>query len=389
MSGTRYTAVEMIERLVAFPTVSRDSNLELIGFVSDYLDGWGVPWTLFEDPVMRKANLLATVGPADVPGVILSGHTDVVPVDGQDWSADPFAPWMADGRLYGRGTSDMKGFIGAVLAQVPDMIQANMTAPVHIALSYDEEVGCTGVLSLIAHVAARDPRPRLCIVGEPTSMRVVNAHKGIRAFRTRIRGLAGHSSAPAAGANAVLAAAELMGYIARLAEELAGEAVDPRFEPPHTTMNVGLVTGGTAVNVIPAEASFEWEYRPLPQEDPDAVFDKVRAHAETVVLPKLQATAGQAASITFETLAKAPSLAATADNEAERFVRRLTGANSADAVAYATEAGLFQGEAGVPTVVCGPGSIDQAHKPDEFIALTEIDRAEAFLARLRAELSAG
>lgn len=370
-------SLELIERLIAFPTVSCRSNLDLVAWVEELLASHGIASRRFGNREGSKANLLATVGPADRPGILLSGHSDVVPVEGQAWSSDPFSARQADGRIYGRGACDMKGFIGLVLALLPRLAAARLAMPVHIALSYDEEVGCAGVRGLVEHLAELPVKPRLALVGEPTEMRIVTAHKGIRVVRTEIRGRAAHSSLPSEGASATVAAARLVAFIDALGEELA-EAQDHRFTPPFTTFNIGRLEGGSAVNIIAEHASVAWEYRPLPGIDADAVLARVREHAEQAILPRLRATAPEA-RIDFLLEAAAPALDGEGSEEGEAFLRRLLGANAAHAVSFATEAGLFRNIAGIPAIVCGPGSIEQAHKPDEFVSLDQLARAERML----------
>ncbi len=381
------SAVEITKQLIRFPTVSRDSNLDLIDFIAGYLKGFGIESVLVRDPVEKKANLFATIGPVEVPGLILSGHTDVVPVDGQNWSQDPFSPWIDGDNLFGRGSADMKAFIGIVLSMVPEFAAGDLKMPVHFAFSYDEEVGCTGVLSLIEYVNAMEVKPRLCIVGEPTMMAVINSHKGIRSFRTRIRGQAAHSSAPHLGANAIAAAADLIGHIGEISREIMERpGADNRFYTPFTTTNIGTIEGGAAINIIAEHAVFEWEYRPIPGADADEIRDRFFTYAEKTVLPKLQKTAKDA-TIKTEELSFAPPLIADPNSSAEAFVMGLLGTNETGAVSYATEAGLFQGKGNIPTVVCGPGSIDQAHRPDEFIAFSQIEAGLAFMDRLLRRIS--
>lgn len=384
MAAKTYSTVELAKKLVAMPTVSRDSNLRLVSFVVDYLESHGVPCRLFENEEGTKANLLATLGSEgteNIPGIILSGHTDVVPVDGQDWSQDPFVPWLADDRLYGRGTADMKSFIAAVLARVPEMQARGLTRPIYIALSYDEELGCAGVLPMVRHITAMKTRPSLCIVGEPTLMRVINAHKGIRSYRVVITGLAGHSSAPHQGANAIFAAADLIGFIAGLAEEAETRGhSDNRFFPPCTTFNIGEIRGGSATNIIPGNTEFTWEFRPVPGFDSDDVTRRFTEHAMGVVLPRLRQTAAEA-DIQISEMSSAPPLLAEDGGDAEAFVMKLARQNQTGTVSYATEAGQFQQEAEIPAIVCGPGNIEQAHKPDEYIALSQIEACDAFMGR--------
>jgi len=382
------TALELIERLIGFPTVSRESNLDLIDWAESLLTTAGFRCRRFVDPEGRKANLLATMGPEDRPGILLSGHSDVVPVEGQDWSSDPFVVRRADDRLYGRGACDMKGFIGLVLDAATRLRADTLAVPVHIALSYDEEVGCAGVRSLVDHIAAMETRPALAIIGEPTDMQVVTAHKGIEVIRTRIRGRAAHSSLPEAGANVLYAAADLLTCLRGLAGRLAKSPRDSRFDPPYTSLNPGRLEGGAAVNIIAEEAVLDWEFRPLPGIDPETVLDEVRAHAETVLLPALRAQAEEA-DIVFERLAAAPALDSAGGEDAAAFVSRLLGANDSHAVSFTTEAGLFQGMAGVPSVVCGPGSIAQAHKADEYVTYDQLARAEAMIADVLKAASSG
>ena len=375
-------SVALLERLVGFDTTSRDSNLDLIGFVRDWLAGHGVTSELVHDATGTKASLWATIGPTDRGGIVLSGHTDVVPVDGQDWHTDPFRLTERDGLLYGRGTCDMKGFIACVLAAVPTLVARGPVEPVHIALSYDEEVGCLGVRPLLQHVIASHPRPRLCIVGEPTSMDVVDSHKGIRSFETIVTGREAHSSRPDKGVNAIVVMAGLVGFLQDLAAEMVARG-DPsgRFEPAATTVGIGVIDGGSATNIVARRCRLQWEYRSLPTSDADEIERRFRAHVEDVVLPDMRARAPEEAAVLTRIISEAPPLFARAGSEAEALVKRLAQRNETKAVAYVTEAGLFdQNE--IPTIVCGPGDIAQAHRPDEFIPLEQMAACDAFLARL-------
>jgi acetylornithine deacetylase len=370
----------MIRRLVAFDTTSAKSNLALIEFVRDYLAEHGVASELTFDGSGEKANLFATIGPADRGGVILSGHTDVVPVLGQPWSTDPWTLTEKDGRLYGRGTADMKSFLAIALALVPEWRARPLALPIHLALSYDEEVGCLGVPRLIERLPDGALRPRLVVIGEPTELRVVNAHKGCYLYRTTVTGLEAHSSAPQRGVSAVMAAARLIGFIGDLAEERRAAGADPRFEPPYTTFNVGVVEGGTAFNIIARQCRFIWEFRAVPNEDPAAIEAKLDRFVATELLPRMREI-HPGANVVTERVVMLPAFAPERDSPAEALARRLTGANESGTVAFGTEAGHFQ-SAGIPTVVCGPGSIDQAHQPDEFISLDQVAAGERFLRRL-------
>ena len=372
----------MLARLVAFDTTSRESNLALIEFVRDYLDGHRIASTLIHNDAGTKANLYATIGPLDVPGgIVLSGHTDVVPVDGQNWTGDPFQLREQDGRLYGRGTADMKGFIASVLALVPEFVARAGRTPLHLAFSYDEEVGCLGVHSMVRHIAENLPRPKAVIVGEPTLMRVVNSHKGIRTFTTEVTGHEAHSSLPNLGINAIDVAVQLINFLHGLRAQMQARGdASGRFDPPYTSIHVGLIDGGTALNIVPRRCRFQWEIRPLPGQDPDEIFSQFNAYAMHEVLPSLRAISPQA-NIVIKQRADVPPLAPQSGSPAEALVTALRGDNAPLAVSYTTEAGIFQ-EAGIPAILCGPGSIDQAHKPDEFIALSELAACDAFLRAL-------
>ncbi len=377
-----FNTQEMLAHLVAFDTTSRESNLALIEFVQDYLEGHGVESMLFHNDASTKANLYATIGPRDVPGgIVLSGHTDVVPVDGQEWASDPFALREHDGRLYGRGTADMKGFIASALALVPEFVAGVGRTPLHLAFSYDEEVGCLGVHSMVRHIAAHLPRPNAVIVGEPTLMQVVNSHKGIRTFTTEIIGLEAHSSTPHLGVNAIDVAVQLINYLHGLRKEMQARGdASGRFDPPYSSLHVGVIDGGTALNILPRRCRFQWEIRPLPGQDPDEIAARFNAYAMNKVLPALRAISAQA-SITTRQRADVPPLAPQDTSPAQVLVTALRGSNAMHAVSYTTEAGIFQ-DAGIPAVVCGPGSIDQAHKPDEFVARSELAACDAFLRQL-------
>ena len=376
-------AVAILDRLVGFDTVSAKSNLALIEWVADYLDGYGIASALTRSPDGGKANLFATIGPAERGGVILSGHTDVVPVAGQAWETDPFRLDARGDRLYGRGTADMKGFIALALALAPQALAPPLEVPLHLALSYDEEVGCLGVPGLIRALPKGAARPRLAIIGEPSGMRVANAHKGIQFLRTRVTGHEAHSSAPDHGVNAIAAAAEIIGEIGRVAAGCrASSSPDSRFDPPYTSFNIGRIEGGTAVNIIARDCVFEWEFRAVPGEDDAALRRRIDDFVAGDLLPRLR-SAHPDAAISTETAALVPPLVPDPLSPAEALARELTGANETTTIAFATEAGLFQA-AGIPAVICGPGSIDVAHQPNEYVTRAQFAEGAAFLDRLLA-----
>jgi len=383
MSAHNYSPMEMIERLVGFPTVSSDSNLNLIEFVRDYLAGHGIESRLTYDDDKRKANLFATIGPDRAGGVVLSGHTDVVPVAGQPWESDPFTLSRRGDKLYGRGTSDMKSFIAIALATVPTFLKAGLRRPIHLALSYDEELGCFGVPRMLRDIAANLPLPAMAIIGEPTSMQLANRHKGDLVFRTVLTGRDSHSSAPHRGLNAILSAAELLTFLSRLSEELREQGPhDDSFDPPYTTFNVGQIDGGTAFNIVARRCEIIWEFRPLPGVAPETVIARVRGFAEGELLVGMRRVAEEAA-IETTTLCDLPPLMPEADSPAEALIRALTGVNEAIGVAFGTEAGHFQ-QTGIPAVVFGPGSIQQAHKPNEFIEIAQVEACIGFMQKLSA-----
>jgi len=376
---------ELLAQLIAFDTTSHLSNLSLIEFVEDYFARYGIPSRRVPSDDGTKTNLLATIGPDVEGGVILSGHTDVVPVTGQDWLSDPFTmdTRTEDGvtRHFGRGTADMKGFIAAVLAHAPALAAANLKTPIHIGLTYDEEVGCKGVGRMIDQLGAEVPRPAAAIVGEPTSMQIVTGHKGIRGFETVLTGVAAHSSAPHLGVNAIAFAARFIAFLTELANEIRNSAnLDSPFEPPWTTFNIGTIAGGEALNIIADRCRVKWEFRPLPETDADEIVARVRAFIDGELHPAMQAEDSRARA-ELRTLEAVPPMRPDFDSPAERLVRHLTGANDTMTVAYTAEASQYQAH-GIPAVLCGPGNIAQAHQPDEWIAQSELDACDAFLDRL-------
>jgi acetylornithine deacetylase len=386
VSGQHFSPVKMIETLVGFDTTSRESNLELIGFVEDYLKSHGVESTLVFNDDRSKANLVASIGPATSQGgIVLSGHSDVVPVDGQEWSTDPFRVVERDGRLYGRGTCDMKGFLGIVLALIPEFQTCGLRAPVHVVLTYDEETDCSGAARLMQALPDTGLMPRAVIIGEPTEMRIANAHKGQCSLETVIVGREAHSSAPHLGLNTIDMAVRLITYLASMSEEF--EALPLRMDgvvPPHSTINVGTIKGGQQFNIVPAECRFEWEVRAVPGHDVEAIIARFNSHADAL-LAQVRDECPEAAIRTTVTSASA-AFVPEDDSPAETLVKSLAGTNEAGALAFGTEAPFYQ-KAGMSAVVFGPGSIAQAHKPDEYISLEQVEACVEFMRRLMSRLA--
>jgi acetylornithine deacetylase len=374
-------AAEILSRLIAFDTESQKSNLDLIAWVEDYLARLDVASLRVPNQQGDKAALFATIGPAVDGGVVLSGHSDVVPVEGQIWTGHPFTMRREGGRIYGRGACDMKGFVAIVLAMAAEWKTMPLRTPLHILISYDEETTCLGPVDTIARFGADLPRPRAVIVGEPTMMQVVDAHKAVATYRTTVTGREAHSSKPALGANAVQGACELVSELYAIGDRIARESGEnARFDPPVSTVHVGTIAGGTARNILARECVFHWEFRALPGVPLDAARAQLDAYARDVLLPRMRATAPEADVITL-TEVEVPGLAPEPGSEAETLALRLTKSNYTQAVAFATEGGRFQA-GGVATVVCGPGSIDQAHQPDEYIEDAQVEAGMAFMREL-------
>ncbi len=375
----------LLGELISFPTISDQSNLGLISFLADRLDSIGARVEIQKTEDGSKANLFATLGPDAPGGVILSGHSDVVPVEDQEWSSDPFAMCERDDKLYGRGSCDMKGFIAAAVVMAPEFASTPLQRPLHFAFTHDEEVGCLGAKALADWLKGRDIRPSVAIIGEPTSMQIIEGHKGCCEYSTHFTGQAGHSSAPAHGVNAVEYAVRYVSRLLEISEKLKARAPDAsRFDPPWTTISTGALNGGQAHNVIPAAARVDWEFRPVQASDYDYIRSEIDGYAEQVLLPAMQAIS-PAAAITTEVVGEVAGLEPTTVNEARDILMELTGRNSADVVAFGTEAGIFSA-LDMSVVVCGPGSIDQAHKPDEFVSLAQLDMCLTMLERLRGKL---
>lgn len=369
--------IEYVSSLIGFDTVSRNSNLALIEWAADRLEAAGASVRMDYNAQRSKANLLATFGQGE-GGVVLSGHTDVVPVDGQRWTSDPFRAEVRDGALYGRGACDMKGFIGVALAQAKTLGAANLREPVHIALSYDEEVGCLGIPGLIANMRDAGIQPAGCIVGEPTGMRVVAAHKGGRIYKCRVTGCAAHSSLTPQGLNAIEYAANLVSHIQELADREASTGKRMAgFDVPFSTISTNTISGGNGMNIIPANCEFSFEYRYLPGVDPEQFIRDLQAFADARVLPRMRARHADA-SIEFECIGSIPALDERDSQALREMALALLGESAVQRVAYGTEASFFQA-AGVPSIVCGPGSITVAHKADEHVSLTQLAACEFFL----------
>lgn len=372
----------ILQRLIAYPTVSADSNLELIADLANHLDDCGARVELFQDDTGTKANLFASLGPDQSEGgLLLSGHTDVVPVADQDWTTDPFELLERDGRLYGRGTCDMKGFIAAAVAMAREYGQMDLRRPLHFAFTYDEEVGCLGARALVPELQQRGIRPAMAIIGEPTDMRLIEGHKGCCEYTVRFSGLEGHGSAPERGVNAAEYAVRYVTHLMELRADLM-QRMPPtsRYQPPWTTINIGAIRGGVAHNVIAGKAEVDWEMRPVQNSDVDFVKGAVAGFIESELLPAMRAVHPEA-DIETEVIGEVAGLEVLDTNAARDLVMALIGANGADVVPFGTEAGLFQ-EMGTSVVVCGPGSIEQAHKPDEFVSIEQMESCIAMLEKL-------
>lgn len=382
---TLQATVDLLERLIAYPTVSTDSNLELIIDLSGRLQSLGARTHIFGDETGSKATLFGSLGPEVPGGVLLSGHSDVVPVTDQDWSSDPFQMREADGLLYGRGTCDMKGFIAASVVMAERYAALPLKRPVHFAFTYDEETGCLGAQALIPELARLGIKPDIAIIGEPTEMRVIEGHKGCCEYTTRFEGLEGHGSSPDLGVNAAEYAVRYVSRLMALREDLRARVpAGSRFEPPYTTINIGRVQGGHAHNVIVGKAEVDWEFRPIQTSDFRFVKETMEAFVEQDLLPRMRAVYPQA-DISTETLGEVVGLEPMTQNAARNLMSGLLGANSAGVVPFGTEAGLFQ-QFGMDVVVCGPGSIAQAHKPDEFVSLDQLEVCLGMLERLGQKL---
>ena len=372
---------KMLEKLVSFPTVSRDSNLELIATISQYLDGLGYTSELIHNEEKTKANLYAVIGPSDKPGVVLSGHTDVVPVEGQDWTSDPFTLRETGNNLYGRGTCDMKGFIACVLSMVESIDVKKLATPLHLAFSYDEEIGCIGVRRLLEKLQPVKVKPKYCIVGEPTMMKPMVAHKGKTAARAYCHGIECHSSLAPQSVNAIYLATDIINELRAIEQNFIKHGPhDHDYDVSHTTIHVGVINGGTALNIVPNHCQFDFEIRNLPSDNPLKIIEEIKTRAQEIIAP-VQAR-HPTAKINIEVTNEYPALNTLTDSDVVEFIRKLTGANTVGKIAFGTEAGLFTRDLGIETIVLGPGDIQQAHKPDEYISTDQLDQCDAFLQRL-------
>lgn len=381
-------SIAMIGDLIAFPTISRDPNRDLLHYVTQHLERHGVVSEILWNEAGTKGNLWATIGPADVPGVILSGHSDVVPVDGQDWTGDPFTMRHEGGRLTGRGSADMKGFLGTVLAAVPDLVGRDLKAPIHLAISYDEEVGCTGVTSLIERLAGLAVRPALCLVGEPTSMQVVTGHKCAGMYAITFTGTSAHSARAPTAVNAINYAARLVTFIEDLARDVAAGPTDADYEIPQATLSVNTIHGGSALNIVPAQCVLQLDIRALSDEGLADLMARIRTFVDTRLGPEMQALDPRC-GIEIEQIVHVSGLTTERDHPAVRFVSSLLQQAPLGKVDFGTEAGAFSRGAGIVSLVCGPGSMAQGHTPDEYIEVTQIQQMEAMIDRLAARLEAG
>lgn len=381
------SVLEILEQLIRFQTLPEQPNAELLGYVAEHLRLAGVEPALIMEPCGERGGLVALIGPRVPGGIVLSAHSDVVAVEGQQWNVPAWRLTSDSGRLYGRGTADMKGFIACCLDLLADIDVTRLKRPLILAISHDEEIGCKGAPMLVRHIAANLPRPAAVIVGEPTSMRIVDGHKGVAVYETRVRGRAGHSSLPHTAASAILAAAQL---IVRLEDIAAKRREAPRqdcaFSPSCTTVNVGIVRGGEASNIVAAECVLRWDVRAIPGDDAQSILEELHEYCDRVVVPRMRLTAPDAGIVT-QVFASAPPLSPQGSSAARELAMRATQEPSSSVVSFTTEAGLFQ-QAGMSAVVCGPGSIEQAHKPDEFVEVSQLQDCSRFLRRMVEELSA-
>ena len=376
---TEKNAIDILKSLVGFDTTSSKSNLDLIEFIESYLNNHKIKSTLVYDSSGKKANLFATIGSGNERGIMLSGHTDIVPITGQTWTDDPFHLTQKENKLYGRGTADMKGFLALILSRVPKMISTNLSKPIHLAFSYDEEVGCVGVHQLLDLINSNSIKPAFCIVGEPTSMEVVTGHKGKCGYQVVVKGLACHSGQAPFGVNAVNYAAKLISHITEISKEKSIKGpFDYDYEVPYTTLHTGVISGGTILNIVPDSCQFEFEIRHLIEDNPRELINKIKLYAKEHLVPDMHKISSKT-DIHFEEKVTYPGLSIDENSEPVRYIKKLLNNEKHKKVIFGTEGGLFQKKLNLPTVVCGPGSIDQAHKADEYISINQLEKGGKFL----------
>ena len=382
------TTIEILKTLIAFPTISADSNMKLVDYCSDQLIKVGAEVKIIKNDNGTKANLYATIGPRNIPGVMLSGHTDVVPVEGQSWSVPAFEMTNKDNKIYGRGTADMKSFVACALHAAIKASEMNLTTPLHLAFSYDEEIGCVGVRSMIEMLKAAPFVPNFCIVGEPTLMQIATGHKGKVNVSVKFTGKEAHSALSTSGLNAIYLASEMINEIRLIQDEIKKQfAHDDEYEIPHTTLHVGKIEGGVALNIVPNSASFLFEIRNLPEDDPNIILTKIRKSAESILTKYLKDF--PTAKIHIEVTNQYPSLMTSKNSDVVNLLKSLTGNNSTFKVSFGTEGGLFSSELKIPTAICGPGSMSQGHKPDEYVSIDQINKCEEILSQLLLKLQTG
>ena len=382
------TTIEILKTLIAFPTISADSNMKLIDYCSDQLIKVGAEVKIIKNDNGTKANLYATIGPRNIPGVMLSGHTDVVPVEGQSWSVPAFEMTNKDNKIYGRGTADMKSFVACALHAAIKASEMNLTTPLHLAFSYDEEIGCVGVRSMIEMLKAAPFVPNFCIVGEPTLMQIATGHKGKVNVSVKFTGKEAHSALSTSGLNAIYLASEMINEIRLIQDEIKKQfAHDDEYEIPHTTLHVGKIEGGVALNIVPNSANFLFEIRNLPEDDPNIILTKIRKSAESILTKYLKDF--PTAKIHIEVTNQYPSLMTSKNSDVVNLLKSLTGNNSTFKVSFGTEGGLFSSELKIPTAICGPGSMSQGHKPDEYVSIDQINKCEEILSQLLLKLQTG
>ena len=376
---TEKNAIDILKSLVGFDTTSSKSNLDLIEFIESYLNNHKIKSTLVYDSSGKKANLFATIGSGNERGIMLSGHTDIVPITGQTWTDDPFHLTQKENKLYGRGTADMKGFLALILSRVPKMISTNLSKPIHLAFSYDEEVGCVGVHRLLDLINGNSIKPTFCIVGEPTSMEVVTGHKGKCGYQVVVRGLSCHSGQAPFGVNAINYAAKLISHITEISKEKSIKGpFDYDYEVPYTTLHTGVISGGTILNIVPDSCQFEFEIRHLIEDNPRELINKIKLYAKEHLVPDMHKISSKT-DIHFEEKVTYPGLSIDENSEPVRYIKKLLNNEKHKKVIFGTEGGLFQEKLNLPTVVCGPGSIDQAHKADEYISINQLEKGGKFL----------